>query len=210
MSDVRLFGRLNLQHRGDRHVEQVKVRIQAAIPGGATVKVTDVQLQPGRFVTGWTLHPSDLGVEAVPGWEWRNAVVSGDQVVVVTADVASASPTLWDVRGTSADVRVGRYFFGPVAGSSRVDGEASTASQGAGLPPHLTARADVDVPAHVTGRALLCCWFRGLAVAANTDILPPAPPHADGPLTTAHPLWGQALAAHLTWADLLTAHPDWS
>ena len=206
---VRLFGRLALHRRGGRQVESLRLRVQAPIPSGAAVRVADVQLQPGRFVTGWTLHPSDLGVQPVPGWEWRNGVVSGDVVVVVAADTASASPTLWDVRG-HADVQVGQYRFGRVAGAARVDGSTHTATQGAGIPPHLTARSDVDVPLSVGGRVLACCWFRGVAVAADTNLTPPPPVHATGPLTVAHPGWWDVTATHDTWEDARADHPDWS
>lgn len=192
-------------------MESVRVRIECAVPVGAVATITDTQLQPGRFVTGWTLHPSDLGVEPVGGWSWRNAVVSGRRSLVVAADVAAASPTVWDVRGQTTRARVGRYLFGPVASGARVDGHAHTATQGAGIPPHLTARADVDVDAEVDGRALVTCWFRGLTVPDNLDLLPPGPPpHPSGPLTSAHPGWWHVMAHHETWATARAAHPDWS
>ncbi|MDO5533237.1 MAG: hypothetical protein Q4F65_01110 [Propionibacteriaceae bacterium] len=211
-SPVRLFGRLTLQRRGARKVESVRVRIECPVPTGAVARITDTQLQPGRFVTGWTLHPSDLGVAPVGGWSWRNAVVGGRRQLVVAADVASASPTVWDMRGHADAVRVGQYQFGPVAGSARVDGRASTATQGAGIPPHLTARADVDVDADVTGgRVLACCWFRGLSVPDDLRVVPPGPPpHRPGPVTASHPAWWQVLPHHDTWADVCAAHPDWS
>lgn len=207
---VRLFGRLHLHGRDDRRVESIRLRIRCPLPIGATVRVADVQLQPGSYVTGWTLHPSDLGVRAVEGWAWRNAVVVGDQQLVITADTPSASPTLWDVRGDSPNVRVGRYFFGTVIETARVDGEQHTATQGAGIPPHLTERADLTVAVHSAGRVLLCSWHRGIATAGDPGIDTPPPAHTDGPLLTAHPQWGQALALHDTLAELLTAHPDWS
>ena len=206
---VRLFGRLTLQRRGPRRVESIRLRVQASIPSGAVVRVTDVQLQPGRFVTGWTLHPSDLGVQPVPGWEWRNGVVSGGMTLVVAADVASASPMLWDVRGNADAVQVGQFRFGRVSAGARLDGSSHTATQGAGIPPHLTARSDVDVPVSVAGRVLACCWFRGVTVATNADLLPPQPVHPSGPITTAHAGWWQVLAAHDTWMDARGAHPDW-
>ena len=209
---TRLFGRLSLQRRGGRKVEAIRMRIECPIPSGAVARVTDAQLQPGRFVTGWTLNARDLGVAEVGGWSWRNAVVSGRRQLVVAADVAAASPTVWDVRGDAQSVRVGRFLFGAVAQGARVDGHAHTATRGAGIPPHLTARADVDVDAEVTGgRVLATCWFRGLAVPANDDLLPPGPPpHPSGPLRSAHPGWWQVLAYHDTWASVRAAHPDWS
>lgn len=204
---VRLFGRIH-PHRGP--VAAIRVRVQSRVLAGAVVRVTDLQLQPGDHITGWTLHPADLGVQGVTGWEWRNGVVSGSRIAVVAADVAAASPTVWDVRGATTAAQVGQYHLGAIASAARVDGEAHAATQGAGVPPHLTARSDVDVPVTIGGRALVCCWFRGLAIAANPEVLPPAPTHVDGPLTTAHPSWGTVLAAHATWAEACTAHPTWS
>lgn len=209
---VRLFGRFNLQRRGARRVESVRLRVQAPVPVGAVVRVTDVQLQPGRFVTGWTLNTRDLGVQPVSGWSWRNAVVSGRRDLVIVADVASASPTVWDLRGTAIAARVGQYLFGSVgAAGARVDGSERTATQGAGIPPHITARADVTIPATIEGgRVLATCWFRGLASApVDRGITAPAPAHADGPLTEAHAGWWQVLAAHPSWGATRAAHPSW-
>lgn len=181
------------------------------MPAGTAVHVTDLQLQPGRAITGWTLHQSDLGVEPVEGWHWRNAVVSGVKDLVVVADVASASPTMWDVRGKAERARVGQYHYGPVAGSARVDGFTHEATQGAGIPPHLTARSDVPIGAAVTaGRVLACCWFRGVTVAPDRDVDGPPPAHVDGPLLEAHPAWWQVCAHHETWVEVRAAHPDWS
>lgn len=211
-SPVRLFGRLGLQQvAAGRRVESIRLRVQCTVPAGSLVHVSDVQLQPGRYITGWTLNAADLGVQPVTGWQWRNAVVAGDRSVVVAADVAAASPTVWDLRGAATTARVGAYQLGALSGSARVDGFAHTATQGAGTPPHLTARADVDVPLRVAGgRALVCCWFRGLAVPADTNVLPPAPPHTEGTVTGSHPSWGAVIAHHDTWTELRTAHPDWS
>ena len=209
---TRLFGRFPLQHRGGRKVAGVRLRLGATLPPGTVLRITDVQLQPGRFVTGWTLHPSDLGVEPVGGWSWRNAVVSGRRDLVVAADTEQASPTLFDVRGNASRVRLGAFHMGAVAGAARVDGFERTATQGAGIPPHLTRRADVDVPALVEGgRALVTCWFRGIGHAADPSVMPPGPPpDPDGTVVAAHPAWGAVLAHHPTWADVLAAHTDWS
>ncbi len=210
MTWVRLFGRIH-PSEPDKRIEQIAFRVRAVVPGGARVDVTDIQAQPGKLVTGWTLHPSDLGVKGVAGWNWRNAVVSGDQQLVITADVDSASPTVWDIRGVSPGVRIDQYYFGAVGGGARVDGEKHTATHGAGIPPHLTERADVTIPMHVDGRVLVCSWHRGIVTPGDDEIdAPAAPAHIDGPVTTSHPVWGQALAAHPGWTDLVAAHPDWS
>lgn len=209
---VRLFGRFNLQRRGDRRVASVRLRVEARPPSGAVVRVTDLQLQPGRFVTGWTLNAADLGVVGASGWSWRNAVISGRRLLVVAADVPTASPMLWDLRGSASGARLGQFRAGAIAGGARVDGFEHSATQGAGIPPHLTARADVDIDAEVSGgRVLACCWFRGLAVPADRNVLAPGPPpDAAGGLVAAHAGWWQVLAHHKTWAAVLAAHPDWS
>ena len=176
---VRLFGRFHPRLEG-RDVAEVRLRVAASgIPAGAHVDITDLQLQPGRHITGWTLHSSDLDVRPVEGWQWRNGVVYGDATVIVTADTPSASPTRWDVLNAAGQVRVGGYHFGPVQGSASVNGADHTATQGAGIPPHLTERADVDIPVSVEGRARLTCWFRG--VASTDPNIDPPPLEAPGP-----------------------------
>lgn len=176
---MRLFGKLYPQHSSGKRVESLRLRIQAVVPGGATVQVTDVQLQPGSFITGWTLHSADLGLEAVGGWELRNGIMRGPQTMVITSDTEQASPLRVDAQplNGAAAVRVGRYLFGTIADAARVDGLGHTASQGAGLPPYLTARADVDVPIDqpATTRSRVLVWLRGITqvtddtVATETD-----------------------------------------
>lgn len=163
MANVRLFGRAYPQDPGKK-VASLKLRVTAQDLGEATVRVTDVQLQPGRMITGWVQRSEDRDIHSVERFQFRNGVVHEDMTVIVMAETPDASPTRWDVRGGSGQVEVGGFDFGRVSGSASVDGTKQTATQGAGIPPHLTARADVDVPVKVTGgRALLTCWFRGLA-----------------------------------------------
>jgi hypothetical protein len=204
---VRLFGLLH--KRGGRPVS-LKIRVRAAdMPDGANVIVTDVQCQAGDMITAWTLAPPDLGVQPVEGWQWRNGVVAGSQTVVVPADAPSASPCVVDAREASGEVTAGAYRFGRVEGSARVDGWAHEATQGAGLPPYLTARSDVDVPMSVEGRALVTVAFRGLAVNDGALEPPAAPPEPDGTVTGVHGSWGKVLAAHPTWTAVNDAHEEW-
>lgn len=169
---VRLFGRIYPQ-RPERKVTGLALRIVAVdLPSEAEVLVSDVQLQPGNHTTGWVPHHADMGVHAVEGWQWRNGIIHGDADVIVIADTPSASPARWDVRGAGGEIRIGGYHFGRVVGSASVDGSRHTATQGAGIPAHLTARADIDVPVYSEGRALLTCWFRGLATT-DPNIDPP-------------------------------------
>lgn len=170
---VRLFGRLFPRQSEGRKVETLTVRVRALVPAGGTVHIADVQCQPGDKITGWTLHSSDLGLTPVEGWELRNGVFRGPQTMVVTADTALASPLRVDAEplNTAAAVRVGGYRFGTIntGGAARVDGLEHTATQGAGLPPHLTARADVDLdleqPATARSRVLL--WLRGITTVTS-------------------------------------------
>lgn len=178
---VRLFGRSFPQNGEGRQVESLRVRVQAAVPAGATVRVADVQCQPGSLITGWTLHSADLGLVPVDGWQLRNGVFRGPQRVVVAADVASASPLRVDLEPLkgAAPVQVGGYLFGEITTAARLDGLDHTATQGAGLPPHLTARTDADLelqqPAGARSRMLV--WFRGIVtVEADDPALPSDPP----------------------------------
>lgn len=171
---VRLFGRMFLRTREGRRVERITFRVRAAVPGGARVRVTDLQAQPGALVTGWTLHTLDLGLQPVGGWELRNGVMRGRQTLVVTADTEQASPLRIDAQplNGAAPVRVGAFHFGTVADTARVDGLASTATQGAGLPPHLTARSDIDLDLDQppTARSRVLAWFRGVVAVEDDDI----------------------------------------
>jgi hypothetical protein len=206
MADVRLFGRV-YPHGGA--VESIRVRVRAAnMPDGAQATVTDLQLQPGPMVTGYTPHPSDMGVQPVAGWQWRNGVVSGARTLVVVADAPSASPCVTDVREAAGDVTAGGYRFGRVEGSARVDGWGHEATQGAGLPPYLTARSDVDVPVEVGGRALVTIAFRGLATSDGA-LEPPPETGCEAGVIRDHPTWADCLAVHETWESVLANHPDW-
>lgn len=207
---MRLFSRFALHEQGDNRVAEVKVRIATPVPAGARVILTDLQLQPGTNITGWTLHPSDLGVQPVDGWSWRNGILSGDQHPVITADMDSASPTRWDIRRAANDVRLGQYHMGAASGAERLDGWAHTATTGAGIPPHVTERSDITLDTRVTGRTLACLWLRGL-YSPGDDLITPVIDLTDGgPVTGTHGSWGQALAHHDTWPDVLATHTDWS
>lgn len=186
---VRLFGRMFLRTREGRKVEQITFRVRATVPGGAKIRVADLQAQPGALVTGWTLHTLDLGLQDLAGWELRNGVMRGAQVLVVTADTEQASPLRVDAQplNGAATVRVGAFHYGRIAGAARVDGPSFTASQGAGLPPHLTARADVDLTLDQppTGRSRVLVWFRGITTIEDDDMAtplePPEEPTIPGP-----------------------------
>lgn len=207
---MRLFSRLALHEHDGKRVEDVTVRVTATVPTGARVLLTDVQLQPGTYITGWTLHPSDLGVQPVEGWAWKNGILRGDQQVVIAADQPSASPTRWDFRRTSGPVQVGQFHLGPVAVLESINGGNHTATAGAGIVPHLTARSDVTVPVSVAGRTMVCVWARGSQLATSWAGNPPTPPPDSGPVTAAHSTWGQVMSEHDTWADVLSTHTDWS
>ena len=184
---VRLFGRLRPVLAG-RGVQRVRLRLVArSIPDGAHVDVSDVQLQPGRHITGWVLHNADMGLRPVGGWELRNGIMRGPQVVVVPADVEQASPLRIDAQplNGAAAIRAGRYLFGHVGDAARVDGLAHTATQGAGIAPHLTARADIDLeieqPPKARSRVLV--WMRGITkIDDDTLATETQPPELPPPL----------------------------
>ena len=204
---IRLFGGYHPK------AKPVRVTLEIAVDNladGAEVRVADVQLQPGDAITAPTLNAGDLGVQPVDGWQWRNGVVNGAQTVIALADTPAASPCVVDVREAAGPVRAGRYNFGDVRGPARADGWGHTASQGAGIPPHLTERSDVDIPVEVAGRALVTVAFRGLATSDGALEPPAQPAEPPGPATRAHPSWGAFLAAHPAWADAAAAHDDWS
>ena len=181
---VRLFGRLHPNPRIGQPIKAIRLQILARdTPRGAEIDVTDLQLQPGRFITGWTLNTEDLGVEPVEGWQFRNGVVYGDQTLVVVADAPAASPTRWEASRANGNLRIGDYRMGHTL-LAFVDGHSHRASQGAGIAPHLTARSDIDVPIKLEGRAQLTVWFRGLAAADPNEALPedPDPFDPDAPM----------------------------
>lgn len=209
MSPVRLFGAV-YPHQPNKKVSALTLRVVAqSVPDAAQILVSDVQLEPGSYVTGWTLNATDLGVEPVGGWQWRNGILRDTLPVVVVADVETASPTRWDIM-SAAPVRaqIGRYFMGETASGS-VDGWAHTATQGAGIPPHLSADSDVDVDVTVSGRVMATCWVRGLTVAEDDSSTPPMF-WDEGPVTVAHETWVDVLAWHDDWAELVGTHEDWS
>lgn len=181
---VRLFGRFTPDPRRERSIKKIRLRVIARqVPAGAEIDITDVQLQPGRHITGWSLNTRDLGVEPVDGWQWRNGVVYGDNNLIVVADAPAASPTRWEASRANGNLRIGDFHMGHTE-LAWVDGHAHQASQGAGIAPHLTARADIDVPVRLEGRALLTVWFRGIAAADPNEPLPidPDPIDPDAPM----------------------------
>ena len=56
----------------------------------------------------------------------------------------TASPTRWEVTCANGTMRIGDYALGHTT-TAVVDGLTGTATQGSGIPPHLTARADIDM-----------------------------------------------------------------
>lgn len=163
MANVRLFGRA-YPHQPGKKVTSLRLRLTTRDLGPGTVFVSDVQLQPGKFNTGWVQRSEDREIQEVERFQFRNGVVHDDMTVIVMSDTPDASPARWDVRGASNTVQIGDYDFGHVSGSASVDGAKGTSTHGAGIPPHLTRRSDIDVPVKLGGgRALLTCWFRGLA-----------------------------------------------
>lgn len=188
---VRLFGRIHLLGTATRRIEQIRLRIHTTNPPGAVVRITDTQVQSGHLITGWVPGPDAYGLAANPGWTFRNGIFRGDQTVVVAADTAQASPARVDVEPLTGatPISVGDYHFGDVTGPARTDGLAATATTGAGTPPHITARADIDLPitqpAASRTRALI--WFRGLHPVPDATIALPSLPAEPLPDVGAEP-----------------------
>jgi len=206
----RLLGRIYPRQSVGRQVASIRLRVQALIPAGCVVDVADVQLQPGVLVTGWTFNSQDVGVVDASGWAWRNGILpSGTTAAVVVADEQSASPCRWDMIGPTGISQAGSFRFGAVADCASVDGYLHTATQGAGIPPHVTARSDIDVPVTLAARGHATCWLRGIATS-DLAVKPPAPTPDAGSVTGAHTTWGQVLATHPGWASVVSTHQDWS
>jgi len=208
-SSVRLFGAVYPHH--DAPITNLTLRLVArGMPDGAQILVTDIQLEPGSFITGWTLNSVDLGVQDVDGWQFRNGILVDGLQTVVVSDVEAASPTRWDLRGAvPVTAQVDGYHFGAVKSSASVDGWAHTASQGAGIPPHLTAGADVPVSVATTARVMGTCWYRGQILVG--DLGYDQPNYVDqGTVTGSHSTWTGVLAFHDSWDDVIDTHAEWS
>lgn len=144
--------RLQLPIYARKPVASLTLRVRSQdFPAGASVAVTDFQVQAGALATGIAPNPSEL-VPRTAGKQYRNGVVHDGLEVVALSNGDRAAPARVEVAG-SGDMRVGSYRFGKVSGSAVVDGRAGTASQGWGRAPIITERSDLWLPCKLSGRA---------------------------------------------------------
>lgn len=196
---IRTFG--NLQPSKD--VVGVNVRVRAEGPA----KITDVQLVPGSSLFQWSPMVGDLQLRASRNWRFINGMVQRDYDTWVMADEDLASPyrgMIWP-RGLQ-QVEWGLMPFGQI--SSRVDfnGYDYTLSTGAGVTPHLTARADQRLDLRTSGILSATVAIRGI----HED--PGAPPAREdlGTVTESHSEgWPAVWGWHEDWAAVLADHGGW-
>lgn len=136
-------------------VARVDLRITARdVPEGARVDVTDIQLQAGADASGPFGNPREIG--SLPaGAQYRNGAVHDGLEVVVLSNSDRGAPARLDVRGRSESTRIGSYRFGALNGSATADGANHEASQGYGLVPVITERADLTLRAYTDKRVHL-------------------------------------------------------
>ncbi len=182
---LRLFGHLHLQHRNNRKVEHLRIRVQTKTRPDAKIKITDIQAQPGDKITGWVFGVDSYGLAPVSGWELRNGVFAGPQTLVVPANTDQASPVRVDVEPLAGGgpVNIEGYQYGEINQSATVNGFTHTATQGAGTPPHLTRRSDVDyqLSQQKNTRSRVLIWFRGITPIPDTTPQPPPGEKQDHP-----------------------------
>lgn len=141
-----------------KRVSQITLRITASsIPDGASLDITDIQLQAGQLSTGPAKHPDEL-VPVQTGRQYRNGVIHDGMEVVALSNGDRAAPATIKVIGRGK-MRVGSFRFGEVVASAQVDGRAGTATQGWGRAPTVTERSDLLVRCELSDRAhLLLSW----------------------------------------------------
>lgn len=138
----------------EQRVEQIRLRVTARdTPAGSSIRVTDLQLQPGSDATGVVPSVRESGT-TTGGTNYRNGVVHDGLDVVVLADPDRASPVRMEVRNADAETRLGSYRFG-APGSAYVDGRTHEASAGWGRAPIITERSDLYLTPYVGQRVHL-------------------------------------------------------
>lgn len=138
---VRLTGQFyTLENRP----EEITLRLSVDdLPEGASVAITDVQLQQGDQPTGLVPNPREAGTVQTPTQRWANGVVNGDMVIVALSNNLAATPARVQVEGVRDRVQIGDMHFGRVEGTAWADARTHTSSQGWGRPPTITERSDL-------------------------------------------------------------------
>ncbi len=198
MAFVRTFGVLT----PSKPVLGVAVRVTAK----DQAKVTDVQLTPGSSLFSWAPQVNDLGLVPAPRWRHINGMVQVDYDTWVTTDEDSASPYLGVLYPTRQQlVQWGLMYFGEVSTRQEFDGYRYSLTAGAGVTPHLTARADQRVGLSTTGIMSAVVAVRGIHADPGSN------ERSDlGSVTEAHPDgWSAVWAWHDSWDDVLAEHGEW-
>ena len=120
-----------------------------ALPGNATVSITDVLLQAGADPTGLVPNPREVGTVNTGVQRWANGAVIGDMVIVALSNTLASTPARVAVEGVDADVQIGDMHFGRVNRSAWADARTHSNSQGWGRPPTITERSDLRLAAKI-------------------------------------------------------------
>lgn len=126
-----------------KNVSHIDLRIVARnLPEGAEVDITDVMLQLGMDVSGYTdFNAPEYGT--VPGHTWHvNGVVHDGLDMIALANPDRPSPSRLEVLNADSDTRIASYRFG-APGRAVADGTLPDADAGWGRVPLVTQRSDL-------------------------------------------------------------------
>ena len=199
MSFIRIFGHLTTT----KDVVGVAVRISAE----ASAAVTDIQLVPGSSLFSWSPQVGDLHLKSDLRWRYINGMVMSeyDTWVMSDEDIASPYNGVFYPHGAQ-ELRWGMLEFGEVSTKQEFDGTKYTISSGAGVTPHLTARADQRIDIKTDGIMSAIVGIKGI----HSD--PGSPDRTDlGTVIASHYQgWPAVLGWHEDWDDVLAEHGAWS
>lgn len=198
MAFVRTFGVL----KPTKDVQGVAIKISAL----SESKVTDIQLNAGSSLFQWSAMVGDLGLKATQSWRFINGMIQADYDTWVIADEDIASPYRGIIYPVGVqNVEWGLMYIGEVSSSEDFNGYEYTLSQGAGVTPHHTARADQRLDLTTNGIMSAITAIKGIHVD------PGSPERSDlGTVTEAHAdSWSAVWAWHEDWASVLEEHGGW-
>lgn len=135
-----------------KRVSHIDLRIRSNdLPDGAEVDITDVQLQNGVDVSGYSpINPEEFGT--VEGAQWHiNGTVHPHLDVVVLANPDRPSPTRVEVLNAADNSRIGTYRF-ERSGRAVADGINHNANKGWGRVPLITQRSDLYLTPYLDER----------------------------------------------------------
>lgn len=199
MSFIRVFGALT--------PSKEVVGVDLTVVSTSSAKVTDLQLQGGSSLFSWSPQVGDLGLVAEETWDFINGYVLDDYDTVLMTDADVASPFYALITPMSPQTMTwGLMQLGQVQSPQTINGFSHTATQGAGITPHLTRRADQRLDLVTDGISNVVIGVKGVRVR------PPDPDIVDlGPVVDAHPAsWAQVWGWHLDWSSVTSEHQEWS